>query len=54
MRRACQVYLSSCKQCEEPAVDYVQLDGRLPKETLRVWMCAKHWDEWMRKDNAES
>jgi len=45
MRRKCQVYTSgSGEQCEEPAVDYVEIvydEGSV----VRVWMCAHHWDE---------
>jgi len=46
MRRKCQVYRDFV-QCEEPAVDYVQIDYE--KDTVRVWMCAHHWDEHQKR-----
>jgi hypothetical protein len=46
MRRKCQVY-HDWKQCEEPAVDYVQIDYE--EDTVRVWMCAHHWDEHQKR-----
>jgi hypothetical protein len=44
MRHECQVYRDYL-QCHEPAVDYVEITATIPPETVRVWMCAQHWDE---------
>jgi hypothetical protein len=49
MRRRCQVYRDQV-QCEEPAVDYVEITPPgVPLETVRVWMCAHHWDEHQKR-----
>lgn len=50
MRRSCQVYLSESCLCEEPAVDYVQIDGPEPGDgSTKVWLCALHWDDWSQQ-----
>jgi hypothetical protein len=43
MRRKCQVYNHDGTKCEELAVDYGEV--RFADDTVRVWMCAHHWDE---------
>lgn len=54
MRRTCQVWTMEsqwAKQCGKPAVDFAEIAGmdlsRLANayDTVRVWMCALHWDE---------
>ena len=51
------------KRCGEPAVDFVAITGvdfgseddETELLTTKIWMCAKHWDEYReREDNAKS
>lgn len=60
MRHKCQVYNRDGEQCEEPAVDYGEITGMdLPASwgedddpelySIRVWMCAFHWDEHQKR-----
>jgi len=50
------------KRCGEPAVDFVSISGfdfsstedEPELLTTKVWMCAYHWDEYMRKENDKS
>ena len=39
MRQMCQAYGEDRRECDRPAVDYVELLNR-------VWMCAEHWDDF--------
>jgi len=38
MREGCSIY-----KCEDPAVDFIEHDGE------RLYLCAKHWDEWQKQ-----
>jgi hypothetical protein len=52
MRHECQVYLSGGEQCGFPAVDYAE--QTFPGgDTVRIWMCAPHWDEHKRRKRDE-
>ena len=65
MRRTCQVFQAKAikmglpaKRCGEPAVDFVAITGmdfgggedEPELLTTRIWMCAKHWDEYQKKE----
>lgn len=51
MRRTCEI--TEDAPCEEPAVDFIEVTDKEDGEVLKIWMCSKHYDGWMKRKPRE-